>query len=348
MSFHTLQAQSVIRSLGFDSEIYTLNPGLGLVDRVQPLSELRPHRSKSAWLCYQASIGSAAADFVASHSGEKIVDYHNVTPAELVEGWMPSLGEEVRLGREQVASLADSALLGMGVSPFNVRELDQLGYRRTVLASLMFDHSSLQVPPDPAALERLAALKSAGGADWLFVGQMLPHKAHHDVVMAFGVYLRAYDPSARLHIVGRESCAPYAIAVRKLAEELGLSRSVHFAGSVGTAELAAMYEACDLYVCCSEHEGFGATLLEAMHHGLPVVAYGAAAVPETVGDGGLVLPSKQPALVAAAAQQVLGDGKTRRDLVRRGRARAAAFTLERAREEFAAAIRLALAVAGAG
>ena len=190
----------------------------------------------------------------------------------------------------------------------------------------------------PQRLRELEAAKASGGSDWLFVGQMLPHKAHHDVVKAFAVFLELFDPDARLHLVGRPSCGAYALAVRRLCEELGIAGSVDLAGSVRPDELNAFYLAADVFVSCSDHEGFGAPLLEAMHHGVPVVAYSSGAVPETVGRAGITLPSKEPLLVAVAARHVLADEALREVLVDRGRRRAQAFTLDGARRAFRAAV----------
>ena len=65
-------------------------------------------------------------------------------------------------------------------------------------------------------------------------------------------------------------------------------------GLVSHAELVAYYRNADVFVCLSEHEGFCVPLVEAMVHRLPIVAYGAAAVPDTIGDAGIVLDSKEP------------------------------------------------------
>ncbi|HLI44250.1 MAG TPA: glycosyltransferase family 4 protein [Acidimicrobiales bacterium] len=346
VSHHTLEAQRVLRGLGFVSEIYALTMGPEMAGRVHPLSELPREQGGRQWVCYQASIGSPAAEAVAEHPGPKLLDYHNITPAELVEQWMPSLGDEVRLGRVQLAELAPAVLLGVGDSRYNTRELESWGYERTRVSMLMVDRTNFDVAPDPVATARLSALARAEpGADWLFVGQMIPHKAHHDVVAAFAAYREAYEPSARLHLVGRDSCPAYALGVRRYVEVLGLDDAVEIAGSVSAGELAALYDSCDVYVCCSDHEGFCAPLLEAMHHGLPVVAYAAAAVPETVGDAGVVLDTKAPAAVAAAVRRVLTDDGLRHRLVAAGRQRADSFSLERARADFAAAIGEALAIA---
>ncbi|HXY43142.1 MAG TPA: glycosyltransferase [Acidimicrobiales bacterium] len=338
VSHHTLEAQRVLRSMGFVSEIFAGNWGPGLNGHVRPLGELPREPGGNQWVCYQASIGSPAAEVVAEHPGPKIVNYHNITPAEHVEAWMPSLGEEVRLGRRQLEELAPLCDLGIGVSRYNAAELDAWGYRRTAVAPLMMDLSALDGAVDPGLHAELETAKETSGSDWLFVGQMLPHKAHQDVVKAFAAFLELFDPNARLHLVGRPSCAPYALAVRRFAEELGIAASVDFAGSVSAGELAAYYLEADVLVCCSEHEGFCAPLLEAMHHGVPVVAYGVAAVPETVLDAGIVLPAKPSILVATATQRVLSDAPLREVLVDRGRERARGFSLEAARGAFSAAI----------
>jgi glycosyltransferase involved in cell wall biosynthesis len=259
---------------------------------------------------------------------------------------MPSLGEEVRLGRLQLAELAPVCEIGIGVSSYNAAELEAWGYRSTAVAPLMMDLSALDTGVDPDLRELLEGAKALGGSDWLFVGQMLPHKAHQDVVKAFACYLELFDGAARLHLVGRPSCSPYALAVRRFAEALGIGEAVDFAGSVSSGELAAYYLGADVLVCCSDHEGFCAPLLEAMHHGVPVVAYGTAAVPETVLDAGIVLPSKEPVTVATAAHRVLSDAALRSVLIDRGRARAGTFTLDAARRAFSTAVEQALGAPG--
>jgi glycosyltransferase involved in cell wall biosynthesis len=79
-----------------------------------------------------------------------------------------------------------------------------------------------------------------------------------------------------------------------------------------------------------------------MARGVPVVAYAAAAVPETVGDAGVLVPDKSPVLVASAVHRVLSEPKARDDLVAAGRARAARFTPDIAAAAFRQAIEAAL------
>ncbi len=67
----------------------------------------------------------------------------------------------------------------------------------------------------------------------------------------------------------------------------------------------------------------GYLYVEAMAFGAPVVAFGAAAVPETAGGAALVLADKSPAVVAEAIARVVNDSQVRASLIERGRARAA-------------------------
>ena len=192
----------------------------------------------------------------ASHPGLKLLDYHNISPAELVERWLPHLGDEVRLGRKQLSELAPIVELGFADSEFNRVELEEAGYRRSAVAPLMVDTVNFSSPPDQEMMDRLAVARARGGHDWLFVGQMLPHKAHQDVIKALVCARRLFDPAARLHLVGRESCPAYADALHRYVADLGLTGAVDFAGSVSSAELSAYYASADVLVCCSDHEGF--------------------------------------------------------------------------------------------
>src|SRR5207248_3376126 len=169
-------------------------------------------------------------------------------------------------------------------------------------------------------------------------GRLAPNKAQHDLIKALAAYRRLYDPRARLHLVGTSSSESYRTALVAYADALDLVDAVEFTGSVSDGELAAHYRAADVFVCVSEHEGFCVPLLEAMHHRLPIVAYAAAAVPETLGDGGLLLNSKDPYTVAAAVQRVVSDADLRAQLVAAGTRRLHDFDLDRSREKLLGAI----------
>jgi glycosyltransferase involved in cell wall biosynthesis len=178
-----------------------------------------------------------------------------------------------------------------------------------------------------SAVRASAAGTGAAGTDWLFVGRVVPSKAQHDLVKALWAYRRLYDPTARLHLVGSTPSNRYLAALRAFIADLGLQGAVRIAGEVSDAALAAYFDAADVYVSASLHEGFGVPLLEAMHVGVPVVARSAGAVDGTVGDAGLLLDPAGPSVIAAAVRRVLTDQSLRDRLVVAGRRQVTEHTL---------------------
>ena len=329
---HTVAVRRVLQAMGIKSEIIAgeVNAGAGHGSRT--VRDVHGRRNRlgpdgETWLLYHASTGSAVADWFMERPERKLIDYHNITPPEIMGPWEPHVGTELEHGRRQLAELVEVTEWALADSTYNERELIGLGYERTAHVPILLDTAHLGHAPDEPALARLRATKEDGGADWLFVSRLLPHKAHHDVIKAFAAYRQAYDGAARLRLVGAVGSARYADALTDFVEDLGLESAITFTGSLSPGELEAHYRGSDVYVALSDHEGFGVPLLEAMAHDVPVVAYACTAVPETAGDGALLLEDKAPAVVASAVRRVLTDAGLRHSLVTAGRARLNAFGL---------------------
>ena len=195
---------------------------------------------------------------------------------------------------------------------------------------------------DPGALARLQAAKEGGGADWLFVGRMAPNKCQHDVVKAFAAYRRAYDPQARLHLVGGSSSPTYLAAVRDTARALGLADAVDITGAVSDGELAAHYRAADVFVLPSLRETYGTVWGEAMAAGLPVVGWRAANLPHLAEHGreGLMASPGDVAGLSAALARLAGDEDLRKRMaVAAGRRAATRPTWAQSAALFFAALR---------
>ncbi|HWW53828.1 MAG TPA: glycosyltransferase family 4 protein, partial [Acidimicrobiales bacterium] len=208
---------------------------------------------------------------------------------------------------------------------YNVAQLRSYGFRHTAVVPILVDAAAMATPADPAMVTALRGT----GTRWLFVGRLAPNKCQQDIIKAFALYRRVYDPAACLWLVGGSSSDAYAAALASFAADAGVGDAVVFTGSISPEELTARYQAADLFVCLSEHEGFLVPLLEAWHHRLPVIAYAAAAVPETLGRGGVLLSDKTPGTVAAAAARVTSDPALNSGLVAAGQARLDDFSLAR-------------------
>jgi glycosyltransferase involved in cell wall biosynthesis len=337
---HYLAVQDTLRGAGYRSDIYSYEAKDEYKRLARPFTSFAADgRGEPTWLLYHSSVGSPVADFVAARDEPLIVDYHNITPAPFFSRWEPATAGALMKGRRQLAELESRAELGIADSAFNAQELTELGYGRTSVVPILLDITAFDATPsDPATLGRLSDAKRRGGADWLFVGRLAPNKAQHDLVKAFAAYRRLYDERARLHLVGGSSSHRYETALSDFVEALDLGDAVEIAGPVSAGALSAYYESADVYVIESEHEGFCVPLLEAMHHRVPIVAYAATAVPETLGEAGLLLDAKDAYTVATAVHRVVTDGDLRAQLVEAGLARLGDFDIAKSRRKLLDAI----------
>ncbi|HYX43278.1 MAG TPA: glycosyltransferase, partial [Pyrinomonadaceae bacterium] len=108
---------------------------------------------------------------------------------------------------------------------------------------------------------------------------------------------------------------------------LALEAHVAVTGLVEDARLLAYYRTAHLYLSASEHEGFGAPLVEAMWFDVPVLALNATAVPETLATAGMLFThDEELSSVAAHAYQLTHEKDARRTIIAAQRARRLDFT----------------------
>ena len=196
----------------------------------------------------------------------------------------------------------------MAVSNFNRREMLAAGFRRVDVLPVKVDFREFTSATDG---------EGAGSKDWLYVGRLVGNKRQHELVKAFALYHRDFEPEARLILIGDTSVADYVDRVRQEADRAQVADRVVIRGKVPDDQLRSAFGAAGIFVSLSEHEGFGVPILEAMAARVPVVAYGAAAIPETMGGAGVLLRTDDPATVAATVHAVQSDPALRADLVDR-------------------------------
>jgi glycosyltransferase involved in cell wall biosynthesis len=338
---HVVEARDALVAAGHPSEIFAsdVDPGWKGCGARHYQEYGRSVRARpDDRLVYQVAIGSPVADWLVARPEMLIANHHNFTPVRFLQAWDTAAMHGVAWGRRQLRHLADRCVLGIADSRFNELDLQAAGFSDTVVVPVLVDLTAFDREVDDELLARLLDSKTDGGPDWLFVGRIAPNKCQHDLVAALAAHRKAYGSRARLRLVGSSTAPAYSFALDRFVADLGLDDAVEVTGPVSTAALGAYYRAADVLVCVSEHEGFCVPLLEAMHHDVPVVAFGAGAVTETVGGGGLVLDRKDPETVAAAVERVLKDHELRAQLVAAGRIRAAQLDPEKARAEFVGAV----------
>lgn len=290
-----------LRASGLTSEVFAgrVDPRLRGEARSLPEHETEVGDG-TAWL-YHFSPGSPAGEVARRVGGHLVVVYHNVTPARFFRGWSSESARLAARAEGELRELAGRAALGLADSEFNRLDLEAAGFAAATV--LPFVHEPGRwVSPSPV----FSRMYADGRASVLAVGRLVPNKRLDDLLRAFAVLQRGPVPRSRLLLVGDEGLRPYADALRRLARELRL-RDVVFCGHVEEDELRSAYGLADVLVSLSEHEGYGVPLVEAMLAGVPVVAYDAGAVAETLAGAGVLLREKRPELVAGAIEALVGD-----------------------------------------
>ena len=274
------------------------------------------------------SMGNEVFDQLIKIPARRVLVYHNITPPEFFSGINDHAAAFARLGLRQLEQIAPAHRARRSASPSSIaRTSHDMGFKKTAHVPILIDWKLYDTPPDPAVLARWSVF----GRKLLFVGRISPNKRHDDLLRMFAYYRAVIDREAQLLLVGswgdhREYYARLRELQRAPRPRDAPSRSP---GTVSHAALCAYYREADTFVSLSEHEGFGVPLLEAMKFDLPVVAYDAAAIGETVGDAGVLLHERDLAQAAEAAALVSEDTALRAKLAAAGRKRVADFDTEK-------------------
>ena len=297
---------------------------------------------------------------------KRLLIYHNITPASYFLPYDLLMTWNLWRGRRQLKRLAGSGAWAWGDSAYNCRELADMGFdtaRVRVMPCLeYFDKAGAEgsESTEPSGMNgrsahesRVGGAKSSSssvvdgthgdasqespvsaGAKILFVGRIAPNKKQEDVIKAFCCYKTYVDKDATLTLIGSpDSCRQYYAKLLGFVAELGLG-GVRFAGHVSAEELAASYRTADLFLCMSEHEGFCVPLVEAMRADLPIIAYDAAAVGETLGEGGVLIRKKNWPEICGEMERVLRDGEYRARIILKQRGELRRFDGGTAEERF--------------
>ena len=263
---------------------------------------------------FHFALPSAMTEAFASLPGARILQYHNITPAEYFAPYDPALFRLAALGRRELQTLVGRVELALGDSDFNRQELEALGFAPTGVLPIAVNTERITSGPPRPALEKIL---SDGLINVLFVGRVVPNKRIEDHIRLAEVYKRYIDSYYRFIFVGRYDAIPrYYAQVRALiARYQMLPDRFWFTGPVPDEDLAAFYRWADAYVSLSEHEGFCVPLIEAMAADVPVLAYAAGAVPETLGGAGVLFSPKDLELTAEALGMLVYDRPFRQSVV---------------------------------
>ena len=316
------RVRDLLRALGHESELYALTIDDALSADVRPFSD--PWAGRGDVTIFHYALPSPMTEAFARLPRGRVLQYHNVTPASYFAPYDPALFRLAALGRRELATLVDRVDLALGDSDYNRQELESLGFDRTGVFPIAVDTARITQRASRPALEHIL---DDGLVNFLFVGRIAPNKKIEDHIKLAEEYKRYVDAYYRFIFVGRYDVVPrYYSTIRALMSEYRLLNDRFiFTGPIPDEELAVYYQHAAVYVSLSEHEGFCVPLVEAMAADVPVLAYAAAAVPDTLGGAGVQFAPKDLEYAAELLGALAFDDGLRTDVIAGQRRRLADF-----------------------
>jgi len=317
--------RDAFRAWGHEADVYGLELDEDLEGDGRPFSQWRAGGAGDVVILHYA-LPSPLSDALEAHRGRRVLLHHNITPPEFFVGHDPELARICAIGQREFRRLAPHVDLGLADSEFNRRELEAAGFARTGVLPIYLDFRRYRERPDPVLRRMLAD----GPTNLLFVGRVTPNKRQEDLVRLASYWRRFISPDVRLLLVGKlPRRRSYYDALQSFFYEEGFTPAeVVFTGHVDHAELLACYAEADVFVSASAHEGFGVPLVEAMLMDVPVLAYRAGAVPDTLGDAGVQYSEARVDEVAEMAHGLVTDAPLRQAVLAAQRERLRAFAPE--------------------
>jgi glycosyltransferase involved in cell wall biosynthesis len=316
-----LQFHKFLNGRGIESRIVALTIDPALRGQAVYLDDHR--EDPRALKIYHFAIASPLSDHFIHCQGKKVLLYHNITPSRFFTGFSAHLERLTAAARDELKKLKGHFRSFIAVSRFNADELRELGVEDVFVFPVMIDGHDYDGPVSRS----FAGLFQDGRKNMLFVGRVTPNKKIEDLVKILAFYKKHLSPAVRLIVAGNTRTLPrYHYALRDLAARLGLTAAdLVFTGHLPMEEFLAAYLVADVFVSMSEHEGFCLPLIESCRFGLPVVAYAAGAVPETLAGAGLLLADKDIAAAAVLIERVMNDASLRERLQGAARRRFAEY-----------------------
>lgn len=171
---------------------------------------------------------------------------------------------------------------------------------------------------------------NAASPYFLYPANTWLHKNHEVLLLAFRIYRQATTASGDVpwDLVLTGHADRRLEELKRLTESLDLGGAVRFPGYLSRGEFGRLWREAGALVFPSLHEGFGIPLLEAMHHGVPILCSTAGSLPEVGADACLYVEGRSPRELAAAMTRLAGDAALRAALIRRGRRRLEDFSMD--------------------
>jgi glycosyltransferase involved in cell wall biosynthesis len=247
-------------------------------------------------------------DFLRTRCRNLIIRWHNATPPWFTFGLQNQNASHALLGYENIIDFINCGDVWFwGNSDFTRDQLIALGAPAERCRVVYPASRYLDLPAPP--LQAFGAERfQKHTLDLLFVSRIVAHKGHSNAIRLADRVQELTGKPVRLNIVGKGIDDPNAFSTGLLQAVQGAKAEIVMHGLVPDERLVELYRGSDVFICLSEHEGFGLPVFEAMRYRLPVVAWATTSLRELLARHPFAFPDFDLDLFACAVVSLAQPG----------------------------------------
>ncbi len=319
LNFHNFLVSEKIKS-----KIVSITIDEQLKKIATPFSEYTA--SENTIKIYHYAIDSPLNDFFLKIKGKKVMIYHNITPSEYFKGYSDTLVKATEKGRNDLSLFKDKFDLVIADSGFNANELKSIGFNNVKIFPIMISREEYT----ECHKWNNTGFFTNKKKKVLFVGRISPNKKIEDLIKFVSVYKKMISNEIKLVVAGNLNSVPeYYSSLLRMKSNLNLDTSdIVFTGHLPFCDLVSLYMNADVFLSMSEHEGFCLPLIESSFCKLPVVAFDAGAVNETLNGSGILFREKDMERISCLIERIFTDKKLKSNLILKAEKRAESYCSE--------------------
>lgn len=300
--------QKILKSLGFQSEVYAEN----IKEDVKNLAKSYKTfdmKDEEQIIFIHYSIYYDFTPWIDKIKAKKHIIYHNITPPEFFKD-NPYLYEMCKNGIELLPSLASKFEGSIGDSKLNTEQLEEHNFKNIHTIPLLVDVEKVR----SFSFNHPLFDTLSDDFNIIFVGRIAKNKCQHDLIKIADIY-RYIHPDFKMYIIGSTTDEAYQNELTELITQNHLQKNVILTGKISNEDLYAYYKSANIFLCMSEHEGFGMPLIEAMLFNIPVLAYDSSNIANTLNKGGVLFEKKAHKQIAATIEVIRNNPQLKDELI---------------------------------
>ncbi len=166
---------------------------------------------------------------------------------------------------------------------------------------------------------------------FIFIGSLHPRKNISRLFSAFEKYKKETKTPTKLLVVGEKMFRSQGL--KNTFKNLKYKDDIIFLGRKEPEELTYLLGSALSLTFTPIFEGFGIPVIEAFKSGVPVITSQSTSLPEVCGDSALLVNPFNTSDIAEAMKKITFDKELRKELIRKGKKRASAFSWDKSAEE---------------